>query len=88
MSPDPQFGPDRIAALYQLMQSAGDRILAVYGDASRWQTDRKADDSPVTAADIAASETLVAGLPTVIDRPVLSEEAAAILAGRSDGWHP
>lgn len=75
MSLDPQFGPQRIAALYQLMQKAGDRILRVYGDASRWQTDRKADDSPVTAADIAASETLVAGLPAVIDRPVLSEEA-------------
>lgn len=72
---DSQFSADRIAALYQLMQSAGARILAVYGDASLWQTDRKADDSPVTAADIAASETLVAGLPKVLDRPVLSEEA-------------
>ncbi|MFG1498335.1 3'(2'),5'-bisphosphate nucleotidase CysQ [Saccharospirillum sp. HFRX-1] len=75
MSLDPQFGPKRIASLYQLMQKAGDRILRVYGDSSRWQTNRKADDSPVTAADIAASETLVAGLPKVIDRPVLSEEA-------------
>lgn len=75
MSLDPHFGPDRLVALYRLMQTAGDRILAVYGDSSRWHTDRKADDSPVTAADIAASDTLVAGLPLLIDRPVLSEEA-------------
>lgn len=75
MSADPGFTAERIADLYRLMQAAGERILAVYGDASRWQTDHKADDSPVTAADIAASDTLVAGLPRLIDRPVLSEEA-------------
>lgn len=75
MSSQPVFDSPMLADLYRLMQHAGERILAVYGDASRWQTDRKADDSPVTAADIAASDALVAGLPLLIDRPVQSEEA-------------
>lgn len=72
---DATFDAQRLAGLYQLMQSAGAQILDVYRDDRLWQTDRKADHSPVTAADIAASDALVAGLPTLIDRPVLSEEA-------------
>lgn len=64
-----------IAPLYRLLAQAGERILAVYRDSGRWQTDLKADDSPVTAADLAASAALVTGLPGIVDRPVLSEEA-------------
>lgn len=66
---------DLQASLYLLMRTAGERILEVYNDRDRWQTDLKADDSPVTAADLAASQTLVTGLPRLMDCPVLSEEA-------------
>lgn len=73
---EPQWhSDDLIPRLYRLMQTAGERILAVYRDVERWKTDHKADDSPVTAADIAASRTLEDGLPEVVDCPVLSEEA-------------
>lgn len=75
MPPKPDLSAQQIDALFQLMKQAGDDILAVYRDRSRWQTDHKADDSPVTAADLAASRRLVAGLPAIVDCPVLSEEA-------------
>jgi 3'-phosphoadenosine 5'-phosphosulfate (PAPS) 3'-phosphatase len=57
----------------------------------------KADDSPVTAADIAAHKVIMKGLQALTpDIPVLSEEApglggapalAALLAGGSAGRH-
>jgi 3'(2'), 5'-bisphosphate nucleotidase len=75
MGARPNLSKQQIGALFQLMKQAGEDILAVYHDRSSWETDRKTDDSPVTAADIAASRRLVAGLPSIIDCPVLSEEA-------------
>ncbi len=82
---EPQWqSDDLIPALYRLMQTAGERILTVYRDVERWKTNHKADDSPVTAADIAASRTLEAGLPALVDCPVLSEEA---LVGYSERRH-
>lgn len=85
MTPKPGLSAQQVDALFQLMQQAGDDILAVYHDRSRWQTDHKADDSPVTAADLAASRRLVAGLPGVVDCPVLSEEALVPYDERH-GW--
>jgi len=82
MTGDFRLSPDRIATLFQLVQRAGDDILQVYRDRSRWHTDRKADDSPVTAADLASSKRLVSGLPVILDCPVLSEEAPVPYARR------
>lgn len=85
MTPRPELSDPQISRLFQLMQQAGGDILAVYHDRSRWQTDHKADDSPVTAADLAASHRLVAGLPAIVDCPVLSEEAPVPYSERQ-GW--
>lgn len=85
MMHEPDLSEQHISALFQLMKQAGDDILAVYHDRSRWQTDHKADDSPVTAADLAASRRLVAGLPAIVDCPVLSEEALVPYEERH-GW--
>ena len=85
MPPRPELSDGPIAALFQVMKQAGDDILAVYHDRSRWETDHKADDSPVTAADLAASRRLVAGLPAILDCPVLSEEALVPYTERQ-GW--
>lgn len=74
--------PQRLQALYQLLQQAGDAILGIYRQVGQWQLAQKADDSPVTAADLAASKILVEGLPALAPIPVLSEEALVPFAER------
>ena len=71
-----------LETLYQLAQQAGEAILTVYGDESRWHKQSKADDTPVTAADIESSRILVSGLGAVVDCPVVSEEALPPYADR------
>ncbi|AUX73881.1 3'(2'),5'-bisphosphate nucleotidase CysQ [Erwinia pyrifoliae] len=60
----------------QLAREAGDAIMQVYDGQAPLDVAQKPDDSPVTAADMAAHKVIVAGLqaltPTI---PVLSEEA-------------
>jgi 3'(2'), 5'-bisphosphate nucleotidase len=74
----------------ELARQAGEAILPF------WRADvavtSKADDSPVTAADLAAHHLILAGL-TALDPsiPVLSEEDANIAracapAGSAGGW--
>ena len=59
----------------RLAQQAAVAILGVYEQA--FDVERKADCSPLTAADLAAHHILVAGLEALTpDIPVLSEEAA------------
>ena len=43
---------------------AGKEILAIYRDESLWQLQHKADDSPLTAADMAWG-TIVSGIAAV-----------------------
>ena len=60
----------------QLARDAGDAIMQVYDGAKPMDVVSKADDSPVTAADIAAHTVILKGLQTLTpDIPVLSEEA-------------
>ena len=62
-------------AVVDLCQQAGEAILEVYASADGMNINSKADDSPVTAADLAAHAILEPGLTTLIDGvPVLSEE--------------
>lgn len=77
----------QLLALYQLLQQAGDAILSIYREVGHWQLAHKADDSPVTAADLAASRILVAGLPELVQAPVLSEEALVPYAERRRWQH-
>lgn len=59
----------------QLAREAGDAIMQVYNGAAPLDVSHKSDDSPVTAADIAAHEVILAGLTQLTpDVPVLSEE--------------
>ena len=61
---------------------AGAAILAIYRDPGRFGTEQKADDSPLTAADLAANQLLVARLQELTpDLPILSEES------RQAPWH-
>jgi len=63
-------------AICQLAREAGEAIMQVYDGNSPIDVNRKTDDSPVTAADIAAHKVIVKGLQALTpDIPVLSEEA-------------
>ncbi|RLA47827.1 MAG: 3'(2'),5'-bisphosphate nucleotidase [Gammaproteobacteria bacterium] len=60
----------------ELAMRAGEAILEVY-EGEEFDIVTKDDNSPVTAADLAAHKVLEAGLETMIDGvPLLSEEAA------------
>lgn len=72
---------DLLPAVLQLAQHAGEAILAVYNTAD-FNVDMKADDSPLTQADIQAHKILEPGLLALVDGiPVLSEE------GQLPDWH-
>lgn len=74
-----------IAAVQQLVGEAGKAILPFWRD--NVAVTKKADESPVTAADIAAHHVLMDGL-TALDPniPVLSEEDADIALSERDSW--
>ncbi len=60
-----------------IAREAGRCILAVYGEDN--PVERKADNSPLTVADRAAHEAIVAGLGALTpDIPVWSEESATV----------
>ncbi|QHM96633.1 3'(2'),5'-bisphosphate nucleotidase CysQ [Kosakonia sacchari] len=62
-------------AICQLAREAGDAIMQVYDGHKPMEVTSKVDDSPVTAADIAAHGVIVRGLQALTpDIPVLSEE--------------
>jgi 3'(2'), 5'-bisphosphate nucleotidase len=64
---------------------AGDRILDVYE--SEFAIEHKDDKSPLTAADLAAHKTIVAGLTALTPQiPVLSEESAKIPFSVRSSW--
>ncbi|HET7649646.1 MAG TPA: 3'(2'),5'-bisphosphate nucleotidase CysQ [Gammaproteobacteria bacterium] len=66
-----------LGPVLDIARDAGDRILAIYGTGFTVTT--KADKSPVTEADMAAHEAIVAGLERITpDIPVLSEESSKI----------
>ena len=76
-----QFLPNAVA----IARQAGDRILEVY--ASEFAVTAKADKSPLTAADMAAHHTIVAGLEALTPEiPVLSEESAAVPYAERGAW--
>lgn len=59
----------------QLARIAGDAIMEVYDGKQPMDVASKKDDSPVTAADLAAHKVIISGLLALTpDIPVLSEE--------------
>lgn len=78
---------DHLAAI---SRAAGERILEVYnqtGPESGEYKD-KADGSPLTAADTASHEAILASLAEVTpETPILSEESTAIGFSERNQWH-
>ena len=68
-----------------LARRAGAAILDVY--AGSFAVERKSDDSPLTAADMAAHRVIVDGLRALTpDIPILSEESADIAWRERQRW--
>lgn len=71
----------------ELCREAGAAILEVYNQEGELDIDTKADDSPVTAADLAAHRVLLRDLPGFLaDVPVLSEEGKLPAWEERKGW--
>lgn len=69
-----------------IARAAGDAIMGVYNSSDAGIT-QKADDSPLTLADLAAHKVIVTGLAELATRyPVLSEEAANIAYEERRNW--
>ena len=75
-----------LSGIVALAHEAGEAIMAVYRSGDAGAT-RKADDSPLTLADLASHRTIVAGLKELTpDLPILSEEAADIPYAERKLW--
>jgi 3'(2'), 5'-bisphosphate nucleotidase len=78
-----------LAALVEPVQAiareAGRRILDIYAGA--FSVTEKADQSPVTAADLAAHDCILSGLTELTPGiPILSEEAPDVSFAERSGW--
>jgi 3'(2'), 5'-bisphosphate nucleotidase len=70
----------------QLSVAAGQAILKIY-ESGDFGVDHKADDSPLTKADLASHQVIVAGLKALTpETPVLSEESADIPFEERQSW--
>lgn len=68
-----------------LAAEASEKILEIYSTA--FAVTAKDDDSPLTAADLAAHRVIAAGLQTLTpDIPVLSEESSAVAFSERRHW--
>jgi 3'(2'), 5'-bisphosphate nucleotidase len=77
--------PAVIAELIKIVRRAGAAILAVYN--SDFAVEHKADDSPLTQADLAAHHIIAAGLAALdADIPLLSEETLPPAFEVRRGW--
>ena len=65
------FTPEKIV---EIAIQAGEAIMDVYENADDFEITQKGDESPLTKADIAAHEVIVAGLQSIDSTPIVSEE--------------
>jgi 3'(2'), 5'-bisphosphate nucleotidase len=57
-----------------ILKKAGDKIMGIYNSEKSKVVDYKADDSPLTLADLASNSEIVDGLSHHFDYPIISEE--------------
>jgi len=75
-----------LSGIVELARLAGESIMEVYRSGDTGVTS-KADDSPLTLADLASHRTIVAGLKRLTpELPILSEEAAEIPYAARKQW--
>lgn len=75
-----------LTEVLKLSRDAGQRIMAVY-DADESDAQCKVDGSPLTEADLASHDTIVAGLEQLTPGlPILSEESAEVAYQVRQHW--
>lgn len=75
-----------LVEVIKIARAAGDAIMTVY-QSGETGTTHKADDSPLTLADLAAHQVIVTGLAQLSPSyPILSEEAAGISYDERARW--
>lgn len=73
--------------LGRICYAAGEAIMRIYVRPELWDANQKQDESPVTAADLAAHKIIVDALKHLVPRlPVLSEEEAEISWATRRQW--
>ncbi|GGY83445.1 3'(2'),5'-bisphosphate nucleotidase CysQ [Cellvibrio zantedeschiae] len=72
--------------LIDITRAAGAAILAIYNAPETANIQTKNDDSPLTAADLAAHQLIVRELPGLLDVPVISEESALPSLAERQAW--
>ena len=78
--------PNLLHATVCIAQTAGDKIMEVYNSAD-FSVEHKADDSPLTAADMASHHHIVDALTALTPQyPVLSEESAKLPFSERSQW--
>ena len=73
-----------IQSIIDVTHKAGDNIMQIYQ--KDFAIYEKSDESPLTEADLAAHNCIVAGLSEVSDLPILSEESADISWQERSSW--
>ena len=66
--------PELIEQLVDLSRRAGAAIMAIYNHRDSYNIEQKTDESPLTAADLAAHRLISAELPQLLPLPIISEE--------------
>jgi 3'(2'), 5'-bisphosphate nucleotidase len=74
------------AHVIAIARAAGDAILAIYNAPETANVQTKTDDSPLTAADLAAHHFIAQELPALLDIPMISEESAVPSLAERKGW--
>lgn len=69
-----------------ISENAALAIMEVYNSAEGIEVQSKADDSPLTQADLASHHSICDALAVISDFPILSEEAADIPAEERLSW--
>jgi len=69
-----QITPELIEKLIDLSRRAGDAIMVIYSNKDSYNIEHKTDESPLTAADLAAHRVINAELPGLLPLPIISEE--------------
>ena len=78
---------DLLRSVEDIAVKAGDAIMEIYRSGD-FGVDHKSDDSPLTKADLAAHQVIVAGLLALTpETPVLSEESAEISYEERKAWN-
>lgn len=77
--------PEFMSSLISIAENAAKEILEIYE--SDFSVENKKDDSPLTAADMASHNMIIAGLQDLTPEiPILSEESVAIPFETRQSW--